>query len=385
MRFLVSFVSATALLASGIYAADNNPTTPGQATSSKNGGSSRPPSRAGSSRPPSRAGKGTAPVPPEGAPNAPPRTLPSNDYEVELAIQKWFREPHTADVFSTAADTSGGWETWAQVELERIFKEDFDDDFKKDLVKGTRDIREQSYVYQPNSKTKRSPIADFVLPQTTDKKGMIIELKVELKPIKGNDDLKERIENDKSKERNVAKGFEDFSFVTLALAFTPEAHGRLEQSKMKKVPGASVKFGKAPNQRTMVAYYMKHPEAQAGISASVQKLIMDLNEGKVTGGVTTPNLSPDTSPERGPDDSPLANKGKKPSQSAAGGLPGSRDHSQSRTGPQNQAGSQAGPADGTGAQSERTRGRPGARVLPDRKAISKPSPLPPRSLAGRRM
>ncbi|KAF1951994.1 hypothetical protein CC80DRAFT_495630 [Byssothecium circinans] len=141
------------------------------------------------------------------------------------------KERHTRDLFVTVCGTSGGCESWAQVELERVFRREFD--IAKDA-----DIREQSRVYDPVPGAQRSKVADFLLPQTDLLKGMVIELKCENKNSKGGA-FETPVQKDMDKRYEVNPKYKDHTFVAVAMAFTDKAQKALIHLGMKPIDRAT--------------------------------------------------------------------------------------------------------------------------------------------------
>jgi len=174
MRILVSFVSATALLASGISAVN----TPRPSPARGNRAPSPPPT-------PPRPSPSPAPVTPDrsGAgggsgsspPGAPAKNQPDPPYDLSNVIGAWFAKEkvHLEKMFPIAADTRGGWESWAQLELEQVFRATYKN------LRG-KDIREVGQVYEGNER------ADFFLPEVgPEKKGTFFRVRSSAKTPRG--------------------------------------------------------------------------------------------------------------------------------------------------------------------------------------------------------
>jgi hypothetical protein len=164
---------------------------------------------------------------------------PTKDYDIDGAIVSWMGERHTRSMIKSVCSTSGGWEVWAQVELEAKFKDTFGISV---------DIREQSKVFN-NRK-----IADFVLPETDQLKGMIIELKCENRGAQSGKAMKAPVEKDQLKKQDVKPEYDHYTFVALAMAFTPEADKVLKKIGMQPIPSASQAV---PGKGTMKVYKEK--------------------------------------------------------------------------------------------------------------------------------
>ena len=117
------------------------------------------------------------------------------DYNIDTVISQWMAQPGVRRRLKNNCDTNGGWEGWAQVELDLEFKDAFN-------LKGT-DIREQGKVYG-NAK-----FADFVLPRSPVYKGMVIELKCENKTGQKKAGIGKPVGDDKEKNIDVVGAYSD--------------------------------------------------------------------------------------------------------------------------------------------------------------------------------
>ncbi|KAF2711940.1 hypothetical protein K504DRAFT_465665 [Pleomassaria siparia CBS 279.74] len=190
MKFLITLLSAAALLASGISA---------------------------------------SPLGERGLIKA--RAVPTTNYDIDKAIAHWMKERHTRHMFVTAGTTTGGWESWAQLELEQVFKNKF-------KINQDTDIREQSKVFNKLPKASHAKIADFVLPQTDDYKGMIIELKCENKKTNRGDHMQKPVLKDIDKGFQVKDAYSHYTFVALVMAYTDEAQEALTDIGLKPIKRA---------------------------------------------------------------------------------------------------------------------------------------------------
>ncbi|KZM28007.1 uncharacterized protein EKO05_0002029 [Ascochyta rabiei] len=163
---------------------------------------------------------------------------PGTDYDIDDAIVDWMSDPKTKRRIKTACGTVGGWEGWAQLELEAEFREKFQ-------IPENTDIREQSKVFEGRQ------IADFLLPETATHKGMIIELKCENKNAQSGDGMQKPVGSDKKKIYNVKANYKDHTFMAVAMAFTPKADKALTKVGMKPIPKAEADMGAG---NTMRAY-----------------------------------------------------------------------------------------------------------------------------------
>lgn len=95
--------------------------------------------------------------------------------------------------------------------------------------------------------------ADFVLPVTTLLRGMMIELKCENKGEQKGAAVAPAVGKDEDKKYSVKAAYQDYTFVTLAIAYSAEAEAALVKIGMKAIPGSSVvlKNGKGKMQAFM--------------------------------------------------------------------------------------------------------------------------------------
>lgn len=185
--------------------------------------------------------------------------VPTQDYAIDPAFVTWMQKSHTHDLFRRACSTVGGWEPWAQLELEHVFKQRFH--IGEDV-----DIREQSKVFRRDD--GKAMFADFLLPKTNTHKGMIIELKCENKLNNKGHALKPKVEKDKAKQYHVKPEYFDHTFIALAMAYTPEAQRALSKIGMKPIPGAE---HKVPSKGTMKVFKEHIPSARA-VTAEMEDL-----------------------------------------------------------------------------------------------------------------
>jgi hypothetical protein len=151
----------------------------------------------------------------------------TKDYDIDTAIVNWMKAPHVKRRFNSVCNTDGGWEVWAQVELEDEFREAFE------LDKDTS-IREKTEVFLTQKR------ADFVLPESKRTKGMIIELKCENKNEQKGSAIKTPVGKDKDKKFDVKPAYADYTFVALAMAYSQEAETALSKIGMRAIPSAKV-------------------------------------------------------------------------------------------------------------------------------------------------
>lgn len=220
------------------------------------------------------------------------------EYDIDGVIVGWMKDTKTQRRMANACGTVGGWEGWAQLELEDEFREKF-------KIPRTTDIREQS-IFEGQQK------ADFVLPKTATRDGMIIELKCENKVSQSGNAIQTPVGEDIKKRYKVKTAYQDHRFVALAMAYTPKADQALVKISMRAIPKAAVVLPAG----TMKAY------KESMTLGSLSKDMDDLSEALNSMSIPRPAspARPKTPPTTGPGNKPPPAAPKKP---AAGKKPGS--------------------------------------------------------------
>lgn len=95
-------------------------------------------------------------------------------------------------------------------------------------------IRELPDVFRDDKR------ADFVLPATKALKGMIIELKYKNKGKQNGAAVVPTVGKDKDRKYSVKAAYQEYTFVTLAMAYSVEAEAALVKIGMKFIPGSNV-------------------------------------------------------------------------------------------------------------------------------------------------
>jgi len=146
------------------------------------------------------------------------------DYDINKVLKDWMADPKVKRNLANHCTTRGGWEGWAQGDLETDFRTAFN-------IKET--IREVTQVYAG------SLLADFVLPKTSTHNGMVIELKCENAYGQKGVKIDKPVRDDIAKRAKVKPGFSDHTFVALAMAFTSDAEKSLHKIGMRPIQGAT--------------------------------------------------------------------------------------------------------------------------------------------------
>lgn len=149
------------------------------------------------------------------------------DYDIETVLKSWVQKTHVQERLAAVCTTDGGWESWAQYEVEQEFRKAFS-------IKKKDQIREV-HVYE-NAKEA----ADFVLPATDKLKGMIIELKCENKNTNKGKAMKNKVQGDIDKEKNLKADYKGYTFRVLAMAYSADAGTVIEGLGLTAIPGVEV-------------------------------------------------------------------------------------------------------------------------------------------------
>lgn len=203
----------------------------------------------------------------------------TQEYDIDGSLGRWIKRAHTKLIMNSVCSTDGGWEVWAQVEIEQAFREDFNLDKSKS-------IREVSDVYVD---AKR---ADFVLPADKTMKGAIIELKCENTGEQRGGAVGPPVSKDKDKKFSVRTAYKDYSFMALAMAYTPEAEQALTKIGMRAIPGARVALDKNKGTMKIFKEVLKNSLTIDTEMMQLTNLFDNLN--------TKPKPKSPTSPKAGP-------------------------------------------------------------------------------------
>lgn len=206
MRFLVEFLSITALLASGISAVPLHNHGMIEARVQDTG-----------------TDKEKAPASTSKSANLP-------DFEINKVLIEWMGDPKTQKRLKTACNTVGGWESWAQLELEGEFRSFFQ-------LSEDQDIREP-YVYDKLPEDKAEQKADFLILENAKNKGMIIELKCENKKKNLGTAMGNLVADDKGKHHKLKAQYKGYTFTLLAMAWTTKAEAAITSLGLKPIEGA---------------------------------------------------------------------------------------------------------------------------------------------------
>ncbi|OSS51333.1 hypothetical protein B5807_03983 [Epicoccum nigrum] len=158
------------------------------------------------------------------------------DYDINKVLKDWIVDPSIQRKLANHCNTRGGWEGWAQGELETEFRSDF-------RIADT--VREVTEVYAGKG------LADFVLPKTKTNNGMVIELKCENAYGQPGVKIAKPVRDDIAKRAVVKPKYNDYTFVALAMVYTPNAETALRKIGMKAIPGAEASL---PGSKKMKIY-----------------------------------------------------------------------------------------------------------------------------------
>lgn len=231
MQFLLTFVIAGALLASGLAA------PPGLA-------SDRYPTLLNA-----RADRPKTPENKDSKLNSPPAPKQAGSFDLDGTIGKWLGEAITQKRIRYADTTDGGWEGWAQFEIEVAFRDALEYDYNK----GVREVK----VFLGSNQA-----ADFTFDpsEQKNKRGMIVELKCENKKTYSGTKVVTAFEDDiKKLKGNFKAQYEDYDKVAIVMAYSAEAQAKLDKmagGEVDYITIPSVTVGNAATQRKLKIYRM---------------------------------------------------------------------------------------------------------------------------------
>lgn len=148
-------------------------------------------------------------------PAAPSKTNQMASLDVDTYIKQWMENNQDKLQYSVST-TDGGWESWAQFELEFF-------------IKNKLEMAQKAHVREVRVYEDQHLRADFAFqpPTTSNRKGIILELKCENKNTQG---MKALVKADieKLEKPLVAKYIKDYERAAIAMAYTPKAQTDLE-------------------------------------------------------------------------------------------------------------------------------------------------------------
>lgn len=194
-------------------------------------------------------------------------------------------KPNTKDRLGTACNTNGGWESWAQIEIEAEFRSEF-------AIPQSVDIREP-VVYDKSSTDKGEPRADFLLPETKKNKGMIIELKCENKKSNKETVMGSRVTGDKKKHHQLKPQYKSHTFTVLAIAWTDTAKEAIAKVGLHAVTSASATV----KDIGLVQIYREDIKGTQDVESEVDKVAEAL--AKLSTTDTTKSATKDTTEDTG--------------------------------------------------------------------------------------
>lgn len=178
------------------------------------------------------------------------------DYNIDEPIVQWMENDHTQSMCSTLCHTSGNWEGWAQFELECELMPYLN-------IVDVSSIREGK-VYRGGH------VATFVLPQTAQKRGMVIELSCEDRLGNSGHAMNERVYALKQKAALLKAEYKDYTFIVLAMAYKKATDIALTEGGLTPIAGAQYKV---PDVGTMRLYKMEVEHThQQKVDASTKQI-----------------------------------------------------------------------------------------------------------------
>lgn len=174
-------------------------------------------------------------------PDAPSKDGKKASIDIDKYISEWMGDKTNKDkLANSASTTNGGWECWAQFELEYYIK-------KEMQIPTTTKVREVRVYADKNL------AADFAFDPitTSNKKGIILELKCENQNMQG---MKAKVEADIEKlKKPLDAKYKDYDRVAYAMAYTPKAQKEMEELHMTSI-GSGVKLLGDQEGKTLKVY-----------------------------------------------------------------------------------------------------------------------------------
>lgn len=132
------------------------------------------------------------------------------EFPIEGVLKKWIKDEHVQDILSTVYATNGDWEGWVRVELDMEFRDAFS-------------IRKRQPVREAEIYENAEEFADLVLEPDKSHKGLIIELICEDKFTNKGSFIKDSVQREINKERELKKEYQGHTFKVLAMTYSKAA------------------------------------------------------------------------------------------------------------------------------------------------------------------
>lgn len=149
------------------------------------------------------------------------------EFPIEGVFRNWIKDEHVQDILSTVYATYGDWEGWVRVEIDLEFRDTFS-------INNKQPVREVE-IYKNDA-----GFADLVLKPDKNHKGLIIELVCEDKFTNKGSLIKNSIQGEMEKERELKEKYNGYTFTVLAMAYSKAAEIAVRGLGLTVMPGIEV-------------------------------------------------------------------------------------------------------------------------------------------------
>ncbi|KAK7698806.1 hypothetical protein SLS64_012157 [Diaporthe eres] len=149
------------------------------------------------------------------------------EFPIEGVFRNWSKDEHVQDILSTVYATHGDWEGWVRVEIDLEFRDTFS-------ISNKQPVREVE-IYK-----NAAEFADLVLKPDKNHKGLIIELICEDKFTNKGSLIKDSIQGEMDKERELKEEFKGYTFKVLAITYSKAAETAVRGLGLTVMPGIEV-------------------------------------------------------------------------------------------------------------------------------------------------
>lgn len=149
------------------------------------------------------------------------------EFPIEGVFRNWIKDGHVQDILSTVYATHGDWEGWVRVELDLEFRDTFS-------------IRKRQPVREAEIYKNAEEFADLVLKPDKNHKGLIIELICEDKFSNKGSSIKDSVQGEINKERELKEEYKGYTFKVLALTYSKAAETAVIRLGLTAMPGIEV-------------------------------------------------------------------------------------------------------------------------------------------------
>lgn len=149
------------------------------------------------------------------------------EFPIEGVFRNWIKDEHVRDILSTIYATHGDWEGWVRVEIDREFRDTFS-------IRNKQPVREVE-IYKNDVES-----ADIVLKPDKNHKGLIIEFVCEDKFANKGLLIKDSIQGEMAKGRELKEEYKGYNFKVLALTYSKAAETAVRGLGLTVMPGIEV-------------------------------------------------------------------------------------------------------------------------------------------------